>query len=249
MADRKISALSTLSGATADIAADFIPINDVSEADATENKRIVLNELKNALGFDFSPPTTSTFTVTANAASATQSATDHAKKGLSFKATDAGAGATERIRFLGKTVPGATPWTATYRIRPGASILGEIVRMGAAIYDTVSGDSIILGVNNQSSVLKIFEYYFTALGTFGSSTFEKSFIPIGLSPIWFRISDDGTNNIMSFSLDDAVTWVTAATRTRASTLTATHVGIAINTFGVVTTLPNPTMLVDYYVES
>jgi hypothetical protein len=45
MADQKISADSLLVGALIDVAADFIPIVDMSEPDATKNKKITVNEL------------------------------------------------------------------------------------------------------------------------------------------------------------------------------------------------------------
>lgn len=47
---RKISAFTTLAGSGADSAADYIPIIDASVADASKNKRIILDELVIALG-------------------------------------------------------------------------------------------------------------------------------------------------------------------------------------------------------
>lgn len=49
MADRKISALTALVGADVVAADDYIPIIDASVADASKNKRILIEELRKAL--------------------------------------------------------------------------------------------------------------------------------------------------------------------------------------------------------
>jgi len=51
MADRKISALTALTGANVDVAADILPILDMSVADASKNKSITVEELRKALVF------------------------------------------------------------------------------------------------------------------------------------------------------------------------------------------------------
>jgi len=240
---RKISAFGTLTGVNADVTADYIPIIDASVADASKNKKITLDELKIALGIQGRPPTTSLFSFTANATSATQSATYDAGKGLSVSKTDAGASSTDRAIFNGKAVPVSTPWTATGKIRVSPSLATEFVRAGLAIYNSSSGKLLFVGINNQSGAAHLVVMYFTALGTFSSSPYDKTILPINV-PLWYRITDDGTNNLFYISFDDGVTFTLVATCSRASFFTADKVGVAIETFGAITV--TPAMLVPHY---
>ena len=240
---RKISAFGTLTGPNADPTADYIPIIDASVADASKNKRIILDELKTALGLQGRPPTTSLFSFTANGTGVTQSSTYDAGRGLSMARTDSGAAA-NRNAFLGKAVPGSTPWTATAKILVAPTVFAStIVVGGMAIFNSSSNKLITFGVQNLNGVVKLVASSFTDLNTFSADILATQIVPLTV-PSWMRISDDGTTYTFQFSHDHGVTWFTFTTATHASFFTADKVGVVLST-GTVFTL-KPTILVQHY---
>jgi hypothetical protein len=238
---RKISAFGTLLGTDVDPAADYLPINDASVADALKNKRILINELRKSIGpDDLHPPSTSLFSYTANGTGVTQSQTYNALRGLSVKRTDAGTASADRVGFIGKAVPGSTPWTATAKIEIAPTLSTEFHRIGMAIHESATGKVIYVGHNTQGSAngVKLTCYYYSSLTAFGSApgSFDKLYT-LQNPPQWFRISYDGTTYTFSISFDDGVTFTSVATALSASFFTADKIGVAMASFGAITTVP------------
>ncbi len=240
---RKVSAMTAITGVNVDSTADYVPIVDASVADASKNKRILIDELKTALGVQCRPPTTSLFNFTANTSGATQSSTYNASIGLSFARTDAGT-AGNRISFLGKTVPASGGWTATAKVKFGAQLVSQTVKGGMALYNSGSGKLLSLGLVEFSGGTYFVSESFSSLSDGGSTVISNQINSLSNAPIWFQIVESSTLYTLNYSFDEGITWVAYTTAAKATYFTADYVGVFLYSGTAVTI--RPTLLVGYY---
>jgi hypothetical protein len=108
---------------------------------------------------------------------------------------------------------------------------GAYNRIGLGLYDNVSGKMILFGVTG-SGPNGVTLFYMSGLSTYSSTI---AYQPLyGMFPEWFRVSFDGTTYTFSYSFDNSQ-WYVMSTAAAASYLTATHIGMGMesyNTFNV-----------------
>jgi len=178
-------------------------------------------------GGPFSPPSTSTLSQSYEDAGKPATITYDASFGYSM-AKAGGATSTDSVAFRGQAVPGSTPWTITARF--WANARSTSARIGLGLTNGTAFSSIKLGSDNASinTAPLITTQRHTNTTTF-SATIGTNRSVDNRGPVWFRITDNGTNNIFEYSFD-GIFWITHLTEARATYLTATHVGIISSSF-------------------
>ena len=239
---KKISAFGVLAGDAVDMAADIIPINDVSVAASLQNKIITPIELKVALQ-GLRVPSLTTLNYTANGTSSVMSSSYNAAKGLSLVRTDGGT-AGERVSLIGKTVPASSPWTANAKIQMAIPVLSgsTIFAGGMCLYNTGSSKFICFGLQYLNGTIKRFSVYYTGLNTFSADITTVTVNPP--YPVWFQIVESATTYTFNYSYDSGITWLLHGTALKASYFTADRVGVAMTTSSTVAF--NNTSLVEHY---
>lgn len=121
------------------------------------------------------------------------------------------------LRLEERTCP-ATPWTLDALVRVSSPVIGTFVRSGIIIMAS-GGRAYFAGMyvpgSGSSTKLEISQW--SAVGTFSSQTLiteEQS----GTEQVWIRVTDNGTNLVISFSRD-GITYHQALSETRATWLT------------------------------
>jgi len=136
------------------------------------------------------------------------------------------------------TLP-ATPWTLTSRFRLTATpVGGDNLWGGIALYDSNSGKLEIIGIYQQ--VVRV--GYWNSITSFNATVYESSNISASVVPssipsavgrgssFIFRVTQDGTNRIISRSTD-GLNWVLIDSRSQTNFLTPTHYGVLIFPYG------------------
>jgi hypothetical protein len=178
----------------------------------------------------FRPPPSSVFSFTANGSSSGSSASDNLGLGFGFKATDPGASGAERIRFIGKTIPAGTGWTAVARITPTASMnAGLAVRVGLGVIDATSKNGFHVCLSNEAdSGIFADAFEFTDLDSTSSHPMRTPLYFSGF-PEWLMIYYDGGYYRSRFSRD-GVLWSDAWAYQASLHPAPTHIGLTVATF-------------------
>lgn len=135
------------------------------------------------------------------------------------------AGVSASVRVRKKAAP-ATPWTLTAAFIPGIH-RADFNQFGLIWRQSSDGKLVTFGPISNGSVWVVGVNKWTDATTFsaGYSTTIVTFYPI--SPVFLRITDDGTNRVASISAD-GVNWEQIHTIGRADFLTANEFGFYVN---------------------
>jgi hypothetical protein len=121
-----------------------------------------------------------------------------------------------------RTAP-ATPWTYTTYM-PFFQRMIAFPAIGIGVRDS-SGKIHFFGIKNDGSNVYLSSDKYTNTSTFSANYAQELTYKLGF-PFWFRIADNGTNRICSYSFN-GVSFVTFHTVGRTDFLTATQYGIII----------------------
>jgi hypothetical protein len=145
--------------------------------------------------------------------------------GIMVEATNSSAGSDSGIGQF-KLLP-ATPWTLTSRFRINAAPVpgGDNLWAGIALYDANSSQLEIIGVYQRNVRVG----YFTNINGYNRNVYSDNniFDAVGRGASFlFRVSQDGTNRIISRSLD-GLNWIVLNSSSQTDFLTPTHYGILV----------------------
>lgn len=134
--------------------------------------------------------------------------------------------ATENLRIRIKSAPVSTPYSITIAMLTGGD-WRNVWRAGICVRQSSDGKVLTWAVTAGGTgfgnyLLQSLDY--TALTT-GAGNVNASMAP-GLSPIWLRYTDNGTNRILSYSAD-GYNFIDIFSETRTTFLTADQVGFFI----------------------
>jgi hypothetical protein len=150
------------------------------------------------------------------------------------------------LKILYKTLASATPYTVTALIK--FNCVDETYNQGGLVlFNTSGAPYIVFGITGRGPrtaatqpprTLDISRL--TNTTTFGSSVFSNGHY--GGNRIWFRIQDNGTNRIFSYSID-GLRWIQILSESRTTYLTANAIGIYSDTENANT--PMDTLLLSF----
>jgi len=140
---------------------------------------------------------------------------------------------TENIRGRFTAAP-ATPYTITALVLPGFMTTNGTCGVGIAFRESVTSKIIYIAMvgNAGGSGPKIHVRKDTNETTNSTSSTSPQFLVTPANGMWFRISDDGTTTVYSYSFD-GVNFVTQLSELRGSFFTVgpNQVGITIQNIG------------------
>lgn len=158
---------------------------------------------------------------------------------------------TIQLRGRTKSAP-STPYTITMGLIPllnsqSSFDLGLFFRAsGAGTLATIGVNSNQGSASGESSISIVSRYWNSATSI--SATNAQSFIQLGSSMVWLRITDNGTNRISSYSVD-GYNFITLFTVGRTSFLTADQIGFFVFGNATSTTFNFPAMTILSWVQS
>jgi hypothetical protein len=137
--------------------------------------------------------------------------------------SDAGTNVRGRVQ----PVPASTPWTFLMIYNPIMS--GGAVSTGFMLYDGTK--CYLLGMMSATNLPLIQANKYTGVGTYNSTPYSAALSSWFPGPVIMKLTDDGTNNIWSVSLNQGKTFLTLLTEARTAFMTVTHVGIGMDGAG------------------